>query len=159
MIAFDILALMTALHCASPDSARCSCIGAGPWNSPAAMSATAAGYSDVVDGRVIAMHLEDDAGNAIARPGFGQQFVVVKLAVRRRWREAGPDTLVVRTVQETTMCGFTFAFGERYLVFARRSSGHPYVDKCSPTVVWSTEAQRRAELLGSWTQPVTSRER
>ena len=74
---------------------------------------------------------------------------VATVALTRRWRGSGPDTVVVRTALHVTACGLGFQQGERYLLFARRAGTTPlYADTCGPSRRWDEEAERLAKLLG-----------
>jgi hypothetical protein len=78
---------------------------------------------------------------------------VATIAVNRRWRSTGPDTVLVRTPAYTTACGFGFTRGERYLLFPRRWKGDLLVDKCGPSRAWDEEAERLADILDGGDQP------
>ena len=74
---------------------------------------------------------------------------VATVALTRRWRGSGPDTVVVRTALHVTACGLGLQQGERYLLFARKAGTTPlYADACGPSRRWDEEAERLAKLLG-----------
>ena len=73
---------------------------------------------------------------------------VARVAVTRRWRGSGPDTVVVRTALHITACGLGFQKGERYLLFAREVERRFHASKCGPSRLWDEEAERLVKLLG-----------
>jgi hypothetical protein len=79
----------------------------------------------------------------------GNDEVEVAIVVRRRWKGAPTDTVVVRTSLHSTMCGFDFERSGRYLVFAFvNASGRLMTTKCSSSTAWGSGAERLVALLG-----------
>src|SRR5215216_7243296 len=48
----------------------------------------------------------------------GPSLIAVRVAVGRRWRGGGSDTVMVATPRAPTACGTELSAGERYLIFA-----------------------------------------
>jgi hypothetical protein len=60
--------------------------------------------------------------------------IVARMAVRRVWKGDVPDTIVVETAEETTMCGAELERGKQYLVDAYRdAAGKLGTGKCGWT--------------------------
>lgn len=57
----------------------------------------------------------------------------VRLAVERRWKGAESEEITVRTATSGAACGFSFAEGERYLVYGYEHEGVLRVSLCSRT--------------------------
>jgi hypothetical protein len=108
---------------------------------------TAATYDAVFDGVIVKVAYVR-APRPLAKGVFPLDEAVATLALTRRWRGTGPDTIVVRTALFTTACGLAFRQGERYLLFARKARGSLYADKCGPSRPWDEEGERLAKLLG-----------
>jgi hypothetical protein len=89
------------------------------------------------------------APRPVSKGEFPIDEAVATVALTRRWRGSGPDTVIVRTALHVTACGLGFQQGERYLLFARKAGTSPlYADTCGPSRRWDEEAERLAKLLG-----------
>ncbi len=91
-----------------PASARCSCI-------PPVPPRQALGQADAVfAGRVVSVteRAEEDPGHP------GGPHLEVRIVPVRRWKGALPDTVTVRTANNSAACGFAFERGAEYLVYA-----------------------------------------
>jgi hypothetical protein len=140
-----LLGLLGLCGVAGKDAASCTCVPGPPLTSRRIVRETAATYDAVFAGVIVKV--------AYSRPprikgAFPLDEAMATVALTRRWRGRGRDTVVVRTALYTTACGLGFQQGERYLLFARKAGGSVYADKCGPSRLWDEEADRLAELLG-----------
>jgi MYXO-CTERM domain-containing protein len=78
----------------------------------------------------------------------------VHMDVVQTWLEAGHEHVVVVTSGDEASCGYTFAVGQSYLVYASAVEGDAYrVSLCSRTRLMADADDDRA-LLGSGVVPV-----
>lgn len=157
-----LAAFALVLGCAAVPA--CTCVPRPRPASPAAMAAALAGEAAVFDGTVLRVTFAEDSAalphTARGRRWFRWTDRVATLAVARAWKGDLPGTVVVRTPQQTTMCGAELVAGRRYLVFAvARDDSHSGVavpagrstalatDKCGLTREFDAEARRLARLL------------
>ena len=67
----------------------------------------------------------------------GRERFRVRVVVGQVWKGDVPDTIVVVTSEPASGCGFSFARGERYLLFLfRNSSGSLSATMCSLSQPW-----------------------
>lgn len=129
------------------EAASCTCVPGPALTSRRVVRETAATYDAVLDGVIVkVVYLR--APRPLAKGVFPLDEAVATVALTRRWRGPGADTVVVRTALFTTACGLAFRQGERYLLFAREVSGRLYADTCGPSRLWDEEGARLAKLLG-----------
>ncbi len=80
--------------------------------------------------------------------------VIVTFDVVQTWREAGHEHVEVITANDEAACGYPFAVGTSYLVYASGTEGERYlVSLCSRTARMADADGDRA-LLGSGVVPV-----
>jgi hypothetical protein len=147
-----VIAPLLASICVTVSSAyRCTCVVGPPLPSRTAVTEAVAQAAGVFDGTVVALARARDS---IAEGSTGRfQYwdeVHATVVVRRRWKASVSDTVLVKTPEQTTACGFEFKVGGRYLIFASLTSGgHFATTKCMPTVIWAREAEIAVRLLGA----------
>ena len=99
----------------------CSCVAPGPPDVEVAQSVA------VFAGRVIQVEQPNGPLVSSADP------VRVTLQVATVWKGPVEPTVVVQTVRESASCGFPFAMGQDYLVYARGTETSLEVSLCSRT--------------------------
>jgi hypothetical protein len=62
---------------------------------------------------------------------------IVKLKVAQSWKGAAKGEIFITTAKESSMCGYFFQIGEKYLVYANGLKNDPFVESCSRTAVFS----------------------
>jgi len=144
------LAMVTALATAGQTRlGACSCGGGGAacqvvWNSEAVFVA-----------RAIAMGEEIDSVRMVGDLRVVWRERVVRLKVSEAFRGVEVGDLAVRTAASSASCGFSFAVGRTYLVFADRDklSGVLTVSLCSNTALVDDSAEALAYLRGPFGVP------
>lgn len=133
-----------------PRALPCTCIPGPPLRTQDAVRKAATSFDEIFEGRVL--HVADVPDSAVSSAGGGPlRWVNLRatVVVQRRWKGASADTVTFTTPQSATMCGLEFATGDRVLIFAAHdSAARLTTSKCSPSLVWSPEAARLAQLLG-----------
>jgi len=61
---------------------------------------------------------------------------IVKLKVAQSWKGAAKREIFITTAKESSMCGYFFQIGEKYLVYANGLKNDLFVDTCSRTAVF-----------------------
>ena len=118
----------------------CRCRPPGP---PADALASA---TSVFSGRVTALAGAVDSG--------GPDPVQATFAVTRVWKGAGQPTVVVVTPASSASCGFAFAQGQEYLVYASEVDGRLQTIVCSRTAPIAAAGEDLAALgAGSAASP------
>ena len=85
----------------------------------------------------------------VSRFGFG-----TKLRVEQSWKGVSVDEITIFT--SNSSCGYLFEKGERYLVYAHKSSdGEYYTGACSGTTNVGSAGESLAFLQGKATLPLT----
>jgi len=127
------LALVALANVVSPTCAfACRCRPPGP---PADALASA---TSVFSGRVTALAGAVDSG--------GPDPVQATFAVTRVWKGAGQPTVVVVTPASSASCGFAFAQGQEYLVYASEIEGRLQTIVCSRTAPIAAAGEDLAAL-------------
>ena len=127
----------------------CTCVLGQAAEPPNRRAAYLDSFDAVFEGDVIAWTSETRSSPIDSTRSWHFHEAVVSIAVRRRWKGAPSDTVVVRTALDTAACGFYFGRSGRYLVFATAAPGVGLVTtKCSPSMGWGDHAERLAEVLG-----------
>jgi hypothetical protein len=140
-----LIGLLGLCGVAGRDAVSCTCVPGPPLTSRRIVRETAATYDAVFDGVIVKVtYFRPPRVKGV----FPLDEAVATVALTRRWRGRGPDTVVVRTALYSTACGLGLQQGERYLLFAHKAGGSIYADKCGPSRLWDEEAERLAELLG-----------
>lgn len=138
-----ITAIFTAIV---PSATACSCLPASPPRE--ALTEAAAVFS----GKVQKVELVDDKS-----AGGGFRFNRVTLAVSQSWKGTNAAVLVITTAADSAACGFPFAAGKEYLVYAHESSRSPKLKElgtglCSRTRELA-QAAEDLKALGVGTKP------
>ena len=140
-----LLSLLGLCSSAGKDAVACTCTPGPPLDSRRVVRETANNHDAVFDGVIVKVTYYRPPRS----PGvFPLDEAVATVALRRRWRGRGSDTVVVRTALFTTACGMPFQQGERYLLLTHRVDGKLYASSCGPSRLWDHEAERVAKLLG-----------
>ena len=140
-----LLSLLGLCSSGGLDAASCTCIPGPPLDSRRVVRQTANNHDAVFDGVIVKVNYHRPP----RRPGvFPLDEAVATVALTRRWRGRGGDTVVVRTALFTTACGLPFQQGERYLLFAHQVDGKLHASRCGPSRLWDEEAERVTKLLG-----------
>jgi hypothetical protein len=121
----------------------------------------------VFEGRVVDVQFKRDSlpPNSERNPTerwLRYEELVARVVVGRRWKGVPPDTTLVHTAWQGTMCGADLVEGKRYLLFASSAeySGlgeeaaatattRLSTSSCSLTRPWDAEGRRLAGLLAS----------
>lgn len=67
--------------------------------------------------------------------------LIVKFKVERSWKGQTARETVVRTAENSAMCGFNFEVGVKYLVYADRRNNNLETDICTRTSVRNADAK------------------
>jgi hypothetical protein len=117
------LALIVFTFAAAGTSLACSCVA----TRESVKTQVSNAYKDstaIFSGKVTAIEQTAD-GNTY----------VVKFAVKDTWKGAGGTEITVRTETQSSMCGYRFALGREYVVYAYQSTNTLGVNNCSRTAI------------------------
>jgi len=67
--------------------------------------------------------------------------VIVKIKVEKSWKGELQGEVIVRTLADSAMCGYTFEKNMKYMVYADDNDGHFGVNLCSRTSQRGTDAK------------------
>lgn len=133
-------ALLCGLLLPSTPASACSCV-------PQSIAQAKQEAAAIFEGRVTAI---------VAAPANGPYALAendVTLTWVRGWRGvASSQTVTVRTADSSATCGYNFALGESYLVYAGGTSDELLVNNCGRTRL-VREAREDLEALGAATTP------
>ena len=115
----------------------CSCIERPLLTTELGVANTVKQFGAVFEGRVVAVAHDSALYELLA-----------SIVIDRGWKGALADTVVVRTSLGIGSCGVAFRVATRYLVFASEGTRGWMTWLCSPTTMWSSDAERIAQLLG-----------
>ena len=65
--------------------------------------------------------------------------LLVKFKVAKLWKGELKREIIITTNKESSMCGYGFEVGEKYLVYAKRLKNDLFVDNCSRTTNFSNQ--------------------
>lgn len=123
-----------ALFGLTPSSAAaCSCMRSTP-------AEAREGADAIFEGRVSQIEASED-------------HVRVTFAVTQQWKGVDAETLTLRTATNSAACGYAFAEGETYLVYAHAHEGGLETTLCDRTALIADAGEDLAEL-GSGSTPV-----
>lgn len=128
------LLLLLLLGSTAKPAAACSCMVGTP--------ADYAGYADVIFvGEVTDVQVDSSLLSfSNADP------VLVRFAVSETWVQDVPAGLTLETARDEAMCGYNFAVGSTYLVYASYRDGQLATDICSGTKLERDATADRAYL-------------
>ncbi len=68
---------------------------------------------------------------------------IVKLKVAQSWKGESKREIFITTAEESSMCGYFFQIGEKYLVYANGLKNDLFVENCSRTAVFSNKGDAK----------------
>lgn len=68
---------------------------------------------------------------------------IVKIKVAQSWKGAAKREIFITTAKESSMCGYGFEIGKKYLVYANGLKDDPFVENCSRTAVFSDKGDAK----------------
>ena len=142
-----LIPMIGALLLVHPDlTYACKCATPGPPSEELANSEL------VISGRVVSIRSIDGGDGAAADPDpevpdFG--VYSIELEVETVWKGTAQETMYLTTNRDSTSCGFTFAEGASYIIYAQDDLN---VNRCSRTRLLA-EAAPDLEELGEGSEP------
>jgi hypothetical protein len=67
--------------------------------------------------------------------------VIVRFRVNSLWKGAAASEIIVRTAENSAMCGFNFKIGETYMVYANGADDALQTNLCTRTAASYTDAR------------------
>jgi len=65
--------------------------------------------------------------------------LLVKIKVAQSWKGESKREIIITTAKESSMCGYGFEVGKKYLVYANGLKNELFVDNCSRTTNMSNK--------------------
>ncbi|MEP6945867.1 MAG: hypothetical protein ABJA02_08120 [Acidobacteriota bacterium] len=63
--------------------------------------------------------------------------MIVRIKLAHSWKGSAKREIFISTAKESSMCGYLFQVGQKYLVYANQNKNDLWVQNCSRTAVFS----------------------
>lgn len=143
-VIFSIILLTFLLASTASNTFACSCFQPENITIEQQVKAAYKNSSSVFVGKVVEITEKSDAHS-----------VVVKFKVEKSWNKKFLNEIVISTANDTAVCGYEFAVGKKYLVYANGESNNLTTNICTRTA--PVESSKDTAFLNKIKKPKIKR--
>ncbi len=81
------------------------------------------------------------SGEVIDITAVDEGTLAVKIKVNKKWKGKFAKEITLKTAKDSSMCGYTFEVGKKYLVYASGAKNNISVNNCSRTTIFGDKQE------------------